>query len=118
MTTQDSVGNEENKARRPELSIFNGAVSTRQAERPQPTLSMYPNPNAGELLRVELPASHPRNLRIRLVDARGRALRQMVWEGVAGQHLSLDLTDVPPGVYVVEVTSTDGWAWTGKVVVR
>lgn len=72
---------------------------------PARTLSVYPNPSAGPIT-VDLSAFRPGNVSIRLINAQGRILL----DGRScskGTTCSIDLTDIPAGLYMLELTDHD-----------
>lgn len=77
----------------------------------QGQLSLYPNPNAGQFV-VELQGNAAAEMGVTVYDALGRSLHHQV--GGSRQTLSLPL---PAGMYMVQVTTAEGKAWS-RVIVR
>jgi hypothetical protein len=62
------------------------------------SLSIYPNP-ATDLITIELKNGNPVS-RIEIFDASGRAVQQL---NLQGQRISVNINDLPPGVYFMKV---------------
>lgn len=72
---------------------------------------MYPNPTVGNL-RIEL---NQEAEKLVLLDMRGREIRH---ENIANnRNVSLDLSDLKPGIYLVRITGAS-FSATGKVTVQ
>lgn len=76
----------------------------------QTEIRLYPNPVTGKL-NIELPDEL---FRITVVDALGRK-RFSQWKRGTGV---LDLNDLPPGIYLIEVTSENGHRYSKKVIIE
>ena len=123
VTSQDIVGNREDKPQRAELTILNGLVGTTSAERPVTGLSVYPNPSRGEVLWLRLPEevrqsmNTARPLDAVLVDMQGKVVlrRRLSWDGANGATLPVD--GLTAGAYVLTLRDAAGRGFVGKVVV-
>ncbi len=73
------------------------------------SLSVFPNP-ATDVIHIE-GAEQLRHLR--LADLRGR---EVMTEEVSGHHHSLKIGHLPAGLYILEVTATDGRRATHRVI--
>ena len=83
----------------------------------QAPLNVYPNP-ANEQLTVELPPSAG-EIRLKLMDLHGRQVFHETLSGglVQTENHSLDLSDNPPGIYLLEVKGDD-YLYHVKVVLE
>ena len=71
-----------------------------------PAFSVYPNPTPSGLLQVAL-AGYPKSVELTVVNAIGQEVfRRNVAAG--SQTLSLDLSALPTGIYVLQGRSTEG----------
>jgi OmpA-OmpF porin, OOP family len=75
------------------------------------TLSVYPNP-ANEVLHI---SSRQRLASVRLMDFSGRAV---LTERIRTGRNTLNLTGIPPGLYLLEAQDTEGRVAVQKVVVQ
>ncbi len=75
------------------------------------SFSVYPNP-ATDVLHVR---SSQRLARVRLLDISGREVRS---QAVAGSAGTIDLSGIPAGVYLIEVTDRHGRRSVQKVMVQ
>jgi hypothetical protein len=75
------------------------------------TLSVYPNP-ANEVLHI---SSKQRLASVRLLDISGRAV---LTERIRTGRNTLNLTGIPPGLYLLEAQDTEGRVAVQKVVVQ
>ncbi len=77
--------------------------------------AVYPNPAAGsEAVRLTLPERPgPRTLVV--FDGLGRAVRQQVLPATAREAL-LPVAGLPPGLYLLRLSATDGQTWTTKLL--
>lgn len=77
------------------------------------SLRLYPNPaGAGADVRVALPTGTARG-QLTLHDGLGR----QVWRQVAGAgEAVVPAAGLPPGLYVLRLTTADGRVWAGKLV--
>ncbi len=77
--------------------------------------SVFPNPTNGEVnLIPELDPSH-RAERVAVVDLRGKVLHEVINPQWSNNRHSIDLGNISPGVYLIQVESEEG-IFTGKVV--
>lgn len=69
----------------------------------EPALSIYPNPSNGQAT-LHISSDEPQDWRIRVMDVTGRLVEQQVV--TSGAALSIG-SQLPPGLYTVEATSSD-----------
>ncbi len=70
-------------------------------------LEVYPNPNTG-LLHVTLELSQSLEIQLNVIDLMGRNKNSLSKKLIAGEHnMSLDLTDLPGGIYIICFRSGD-----------
>ncbi len=106
-------------ARAPEAGVIIDAGNIVATQEPANTLglSVQPNP-ADDLLRLRLAIELEGSVQVSLVGADGRlALRRQLNGFAAGQVLTLDVQQVPAGMYLLQVESAAGNSIT-KVVIR
>jgi hypothetical protein len=73
-------------------------------------ISVYPNP-AGDWLRVELPSNEPANYQLTQLSG------QQVLSGVIQNASTIDTSNLPSGVYLLEVATNEGRA-VNRVVIQ
>lgn len=72
-------------------------------------LTVSPNPSRG-LFQISVPNAPATSLRATLYAPSGRLLRNLVWETRNGRlDISLDLSDLPPGLYALWLTDGKDW---------
>ncbi len=97
--------------------VESAVVSGNQGEEPALALELFPNP-VRNILNIMLQLEAPARLSVSLAGMDGRMALERKMEAAGGyQLLPLDVSGLPPGFYVVKV-STGGMVWTGKVVVK
>ncbi len=80
-----------------------------------PTLAFKINPNpASQYIRVAFPASVTTATNIQVVNLQGQLIQEQVVESPT--TLAIDMTNQPSGLYIVQVTSDNGF-WIEKVMV-
>lgn len=88
-----------------------------QLEEPASTASKYslfPNPTTGEL-RLRAENILPKNAQLQVFDLLGRTIQKvMLPSGV--KEYTFSLSDVPAGVYIVQIMEKGKSVWIGKVV--
>lgn len=73
--------------------------------------AIYPNPNNGEVVTLELDHSDAKDVNVRVMDAMGKVVFELPINGEAGTIIDLKFQEaLPNGVYHVEVTSDLGRA--------
>ena len=91
-------------------------LSALSSNRPVPAWAAYPNP-AHDNLTVSAELTTPGPVRLELLDALGRAVRQYRLDAPAGPlRQALDLRDVSPGLYVLRLHQPDGRVSSQRVV--
>jgi hypothetical protein len=85
---------------------------------PNPVVSSPENATRATVIEYELPA--PAHARLSVYDALGRPVRQFSdEEQAAGAHrITLDMKDLPVGVYVYSLSTPSGALWKRMVVGR
>lgn len=86
--------------------------TTGSTELPLPQMQIAPNPASGEVV-LTLPGAYSGVWHFS--DIRGRVVRSGIWEG---DRMSLEINELPQGVYVAEVRTVQGAVFRGKVFVR
>lgn len=76
-------------------------------------LPVFPNP-ADRSVQVGLPVGLDGDLQVELLDVAGRVVRRIPYQGVVA---TIDVTDLPEGLYQVKATGHDR-LYTARVVVR
>jgi hypothetical protein len=81
-------------------------------------VTVYPNPNNGELMNISLSGLEKGQLQIRVLDAAGRSLSSHVYavEGSLQTTLTFE-QKLSSGVYLVEITN-EGNVRTERLVVQ
>ncbi|MEM6347111.1 MAG: T9SS type A sorting domain-containing protein, partial [Bacteroidota bacterium] len=91
-------------------------VGTTTALDPQPAespINLFPNPTY-DLLKISLKAQRPGELRIELLDLRGRIVRP---QAILSQNgYEYNLADLPKGVYLLRVQNQEGQTWSERVL--
>lgn len=67
------------------------------------SFQLYPNPNQGQF-HLEVPSAVGQNLEIRVIDLLGKEVYSSAIEN-ASSLISIDLGDVVPGVYIIELNN-------------
>ncbi|MFT5999230.1 MAG: hypothetical protein ACI81P_001687 [Neolewinella sp.] len=79
------------------------------------TFNIYPTPTHG-VLNIELPAQHGDQMTVSLVDMMGRKVKRIEPSGGFDQLVSIDLSGLPAGVYIIMIeNNTD--RYSRKVIV-
>ncbi len=99
------------------LKIYGKDNSLSSSEKPLPQpLSFYPNPTAGPLFIGFPPDFQPHGpVKLRLMDEYGGIHQEK--KTSSGQIL-LDLSPLPPGLYILHLSDSSGQVWAGKVLVN
>ncbi|WP_227686898.1 sialate O-acetylesterase [Spirosoma arboris] len=100
-------------------SVYSNIVTTRPlilgVEPIEPPVQIYPNPlSADRILNVT--ASQITFTELLLLDMLGRTVKS--WHGTAKNTLSLGLTDLEAGLYIVNLQTSDGQTINRKIVIR
>jgi hypothetical protein len=85
---------------------------------PESLVSIYPNPNRGDLLKIMIPEVEGKEVNVRVIDALGRivfANRYSV-DGYLNSEITFN-DDVTTGLYLVEFTF-DGEVVTEKLLIQ
>ncbi len=82
----------------------------------KPIVNVYPNP-AKDVVKIEMSLMKITNAKIELMDAVGRTVMTKSMSGMDRVSTSLNVQDLPAGVYNV-VISTEDWVETRKIVVE
>ena len=112
MDNQDNLDNLDNQDNQ-------GDPETRSAKATQPdddtNLTVYPNPT-DDLLYIELTGAGIAT--VALYDLQGRAVETLRAASLQGGTATLNMHNIPAGVYVLHVTDTEGREYLRKVVRR
>ncbi len=76
---------------------------------------IYPNPSTG-ILNLVSESSVNRDLQIRVYSTSGQLVYQLVQSGSG--NISVDLSDVPVGLYVVELSTDNGYLQTERISIN
>ena len=76
-------------------------------------LSVYPNP-AGDLLHIELSVAEIAN--VALYDLQGRVVETRHGTSLQGETATVNLQNVPAGVYLLRVRDAEGKKYMRKIV--
>jgi hypothetical protein len=80
------------------------------------SVKIYPNPTA-EVLYVSFEAAQAVGTTIRVTDVTGRVVREISYNCTEGYNQTeISFGDLAQGVYMLQVSSGDGWLYTGRVV--
>ena len=90
--------------------------STDDPIRDPQVMQVYPNPTS-TMLNVALNMDLSSTIDIQLINAAGAVVRQWRDQGLQGQLISLNVSDLPTGFYVLQVNTPDG-IYTEKVTVQ
>lgn len=89
--------------------LFGGNVGVEEQEQQAAALHVWPNP-ASALVQVESPTTD--KLQWRLLDALGRQVPLSI---TVRSNATLDLSNLPPGVYLITATSTHA-TWAARLL--
>ena len=119
LATVTSAAGDTATASAPEKGVIVDAGSTTATEEPTNTLGLQVQPNpADDLLHLQLSTALDGPVQVSLLSTDGRlALRRQLNGFAAGQVLTLEVQQVPTGLYLVRVDSAAGSSVT-KVVIR
>lgn len=93
----------------PGVSKFTGTLlGTRTDVAPPAGLHLFPNPAVGGHATLQTARPLGSAAQVRVLDATSRVVREQRWDGVA--PVSLDLSHVAAGLYVLEVQAATGTA--------
>ena len=78
-------------------------------------VTVYPNPApaGATAVHLTLPVRHDLG-RLNIFDAMGRLVREQAV--AAGCEVTVSVAGLPPGLYVLRLTATDGRSWTSKLL--
>ena len=100
---------------RPDGSLDNAAPLLLSSE--GATLSIFPNPVAGNLLQLQYPAATAGAVAFRVYDEQGRLVRAVALNVAAGLNLlSLDVAGLRPGLYLLHWQDDQGGTNSRKFV--
>jgi hypothetical protein len=103
----------EDSIRRTAVVVMAGPCTGINSEKPEAQLTVYPNPVSGAL-HIEMGQAVTNNsMKVLLFNALGQ---QVLEAPVKEQSLLLDLEQLPPGVYVVNLVSDTKTIATQKIV--
>ena len=107
------------RAKAPEKGVLVDAGTTIATAEPANTFGLFVQPNpADDLLHLRLATALNGSVQVSLLGMDGRpALRRQMDGFTPGQVLTLDVQQVPAGIYLVQVQSAAGSSMT-KVVIR
>ena len=77
-------------------------------------ISLYPNPTTGEIV-LEFSKPPATTLNLTLLDARGRVIKRQKIPGGSIRYL-LDISDLPPAPYVIQITDKKGATWFTELI--
>ena len=90
-------------------------VSAKEKEVPLNSFIAYPNPTSGQI-HLQLDLKSPTDVQYQILDIQGRTIHQWADKQVLTAEYSKDLSDLPKGMYFVQVIM-DGHIETRKVIV-
>lgn len=90
--------------------------STDDPVRDPQVMQVYPNPT-NNVLNVALNLDLASTIDIQIVNAAGAVVAQWRDQGLQGQMISLNVSDLPTGFYVLQVNTPDG-IYTEKVTIQ
>jgi len=104
------------------VSIIGGAPALGATTQPASaldgmTVSVYPNPNSGEMT-LSVAGAPERNLQLEVTDMMGRIVRNIELREGAVFTYPLDLSDEPAGVYFLRLRSEAGVESVQRIVVQ
>ena len=67
-------------------------------------IEIYPNP-VSDLLEIRLIKPDPNGLDISIIDQLGR---EKIHQSIGGHGGQVDVSELPPGIYMVRIKGTDG----------
>ena len=79
-------------------------------------MQVYPNPTSN-VLNIAINMDLSSTVDVRLVNAAGAVVRQWREQGLQGQLVSLNVSDVPTGFYVLQLHTPQG-IYTEKVTIH
>ena len=80
----------------------------------QPEISIYPNPTSG-LLKIEVVSERANEKFLKLIDMSGIAVKEIP---ISSSKHSLDISDISPGIYIYQWSSTDEILVSGKIIIK
>ncbi|MDP2176463.1 MAG: M43 family zinc metalloprotease [Bacteroidota bacterium] len=81
-------------------------------------IKIYPNP-ANEKLFIEIHSESSQKTEIQLIDYTGKIIRTETIELTKGEHtLTLDITDLKPGVYIIKILKDDIIIPNTKIIIE
>ena len=105
------------RLRRPDGSLDNAAPALVSAEGAAASVSLFPNPGPGDVLRVQYPAAAAGAVVFRFHDELGRRVRAVSLATASGLNiLSLSIVGLPPGFYVLRWQDDQGATGSRKFV--
>ncbi len=96
------------------ISWNSGIVTSVLGETPEYVFKMFPNP-ASERLQVQGKTKHATTLLLRSSDGKELLRKEFSAETTLRE---LDVSNLPKGVYVLEILSETGWIFSEKVVLE
>ncbi|MEM1216105.1 MAG: T9SS type A sorting domain-containing protein, partial [Bacteroidota bacterium] len=84
-------------------------VNTNEVALPTQSVKAFPNP-ADTYTNVELDFETASDVKLTVLDIKGRILEQRELAGIQSTRLTLDTKDYPSGEYLIRVSTQDGVA--------
>lgn len=79
---------------------------------------IFPNP-AADVIQLQIGGDTSQNLTIDLLSYNGTILRRVVRKDFGGfEQWAISLTEYPPGMYFIRITSDQASAWVQKIIVH
>ena len=105
------------RLQRPNGSLDNVAPAVLSTDGPSAGVSIFPNPVAGDQLRLQYPAAADGPVTFRFYDALGRQVRAASFPVLAGLNvLPLTITGLVPGLYILRWQDGQGRTGSRKFV--
>lgn len=82
-------------------------VPAKEPELPDSQIHYFPNP-ASDWLRLDLDLSQPSAVQLQLVDLSGKTLMQREYTSLQRDQLTLDVSQLPAGAYLLKVSTAEG----------
>ena len=80
------------------------------------TVRLYPNPVIDQIT-LRLSQEVQGSLGVNVLSQNGQLVKQVIRDGYRGQSLiAVDVQDLSPGIYLLNLTRNDRWIWTGRLL--
>ena len=77
---------------------------------------LYPNPVIDQIT-LRLSQEVQGSLGVNVLSQNGQLVKQVIRDGYRGQSLiAVDVQDLSPGIYLLNLTRNDRWIWTGRLI--